>query len=270
MAPEQGRGDPVDFRADIYALGATLFHLVSGKPPFEADTLDALLSKHASADRPQLPRRAGTPRTMIAAIDALVGRMMAPAPAARFASYDELIRAIELTSVEHMRPAGFWVRSIASFVDFLIVLLVALVIAAAVALTLRSASTDDVLSALLLPVYAAGAIALISRRGRTPGQSLFELEVVDTATAMRPAWRRAAIRVLVPVGVPLIFELLKRGLGAFGREVGGLVEVVAVIAGCAPLVLLLWASLRSVGKQTLWDRWSGTMVRYRSRRTTAI
>ncbi|TMQ06095.1 MAG: serine/threonine protein kinase, partial [Deltaproteobacteria bacterium] len=57
MAPEQARGEPVDFRADIYALGATLFHLVSGKPPFEADTLDGLLSKHASAERPTLPRR---------------------------------------------------------------------------------------------------------------------------------------------------------------------------------------------------------------------
>src|SRR6185295_7859170 len=111
MAPEQARGAPIDFRADIYALGATLFHLVSGRPPFEADTLDALLSKHARADRPQLPRRAGTPRTTTAAIDALIARMMAPLPADRFASYDELIRTIELSSVDHMRPAGFWVRS---------------------------------------------------------------------------------------------------------------------------------------------------------------
>ena len=36
--------------------------------------------------------------------------MMAPRADDRFASYDELIRALELTSVEHMRPAGIWVR----------------------------------------------------------------------------------------------------------------------------------------------------------------
>src|SRR5262249_6584592 len=56
MAPEQGRGEAVDHRADIYALGATLYHLVSGKPPFQADSAEQLLSMHASAERPALPR----------------------------------------------------------------------------------------------------------------------------------------------------------------------------------------------------------------------
>src|SRR5205823_4843345 len=78
------------------------------------------------AERPSLPRRSDTPRTAIAAIDTLICRMMAPAAYNRFASYDDLIRAIELTSVEHMRPAGFWVRSMATGVDLLIALLVAL------------------------------------------------------------------------------------------------------------------------------------------------
>jgi hypothetical protein len=67
-----------------------------------------------------VPRRAGQPRTAIAAIDTLCSRMMAPSPADRFASYDELIRAIELASVEHSRPAGLWARSIATLVDLTI------------------------------------------------------------------------------------------------------------------------------------------------------
>jgi serine/threonine-protein kinase len=46
MAPEQARGEPIDFRADIYALGATLYQLVSGKPPFQADTVAALETLH--------------------------------------------------------------------------------------------------------------------------------------------------------------------------------------------------------------------------------
>ena len=47
ISPEQIRGDvDIDFRADIYSLGATLYHLVTGRPPFEADTPSAVMHKH--------------------------------------------------------------------------------------------------------------------------------------------------------------------------------------------------------------------------------
>ena len=74
MAPEQARGEPIDFRADIYALGATLFHLVSGKPPFEADTVERLLSMHASSRAPTAAPPRGQPRAQIAAVDGCARR----------------------------------------------------------------------------------------------------------------------------------------------------------------------------------------------------
>jgi len=47
ISPEQIRGDvDIDFRADIYALGATMYHLVTGRPPFEGDTPTAVMHKH--------------------------------------------------------------------------------------------------------------------------------------------------------------------------------------------------------------------------------
>ena len=106
MAPEQARGEAIDLRADIYALGATLYHLVSGTPPFQAETVAALATMHASAPRPPLPRGAN-PRTAIAAIDGLIAKMMAPRIEDRFASYDELLRALELLSTAtHATPPG--------------------------------------------------------------------------------------------------------------------------------------------------------------------
>ena len=54
MAPEQLAGAVPDARTDFYALGVTLFQLLSGRLPFEGDTLGALLRQVASSDAPDL------------------------------------------------------------------------------------------------------------------------------------------------------------------------------------------------------------------------
>jgi serine/threonine-protein kinase len=47
ISPEQIRGEvDIDFRADIYSLGATMYHLVTGQPPYDGDTPSAVMHKH--------------------------------------------------------------------------------------------------------------------------------------------------------------------------------------------------------------------------------
>ena len=90
MSPEQARGSDVDARADIYSVGAMLFEMLAGRPPFEGATFIDVLVKHASEPPPRLS-------SLVAgvdpAIDALLARALAKRPEDRFGSIEELIAA---------------------------------------------------------------------------------------------------------------------------------------------------------------------------------
>ncbi len=60
MAPEQlEASSPVDLRADVYALGATAYHLLAGHPPFDNQKLLQIIAKKLSGERPVLPATRG-------------------------------------------------------------------------------------------------------------------------------------------------------------------------------------------------------------------
>ena len=94
MAPEQARGESVDFRADLYGLGAVLFHMLAGRDPFaHHDGLARLTAAHI-AEVPAAPS-AHAPGVG-PALDAVVLRALAKSPAARFASAIEMRDALQV------------------------------------------------------------------------------------------------------------------------------------------------------------------------------
>jgi CheY-like chemotaxis protein/tRNA A-37 threonylcarbamoyl transferase component Bud32 len=88
MAPEQVTGEHVDHRTDIYALGATLYFLLTGEPPYDGD--DALEVALRQVHEP-VPAPSMVPRQ----VRKLLARMMAKDRADRHADYDELLRDID-------------------------------------------------------------------------------------------------------------------------------------------------------------------------------
>lgn len=104
LSPEQARGAAdLDFRTDIYSLGATLFHLVTNSPPFHGETIHQLLMQHVLAP---VPSARATNAAVSPAADALIMRMLAKAPADRFATWDELIAAINQVLGEPEQEPG--------------------------------------------------------------------------------------------------------------------------------------------------------------------
>jgi membrane-associated phospholipid phosphatase len=92
MAPEQSRGAPVDGRADLYAVGACMYHALTGRLPFEVHSPLELL--HALQELE--PRRIESLRPDVdEAFAALVRRAMAKAPELRFLTAEEMADELE-------------------------------------------------------------------------------------------------------------------------------------------------------------------------------
>jgi eukaryotic-like serine/threonine-protein kinase len=87
MSPEQAQGKRLDARSDLYSLGALLYHMLTGAPPFEDDNAVVVMSGHiASIARPV----AEVCRDVPSALSRVVARTMAKPPAARPSTADEL------------------------------------------------------------------------------------------------------------------------------------------------------------------------------------
>ena len=116
MPPEQAAGQPADERSDVYAIGAILYQVLTGEPPYAGATSAEVLRRIVSEEPVSLEKRQrGVPPDLAA----IVRRAMARDPAARYATAKDLATDLkkfalgELVGAHRYRPwelMGNWVR----------------------------------------------------------------------------------------------------------------------------------------------------------------
>jgi serine/threonine-protein kinase len=103
MAPEQIRGDPLDRRADVFALGVVLYAVTTGKHPFRRESEGATLFAISSPEAAPAPSRF---MSYPAELEAVLMKAIAKDPDKRYSSALEFARALEQTLPESERAHG--------------------------------------------------------------------------------------------------------------------------------------------------------------------
>jgi serine/threonine protein kinase len=221
--PEQLRGEPLDVRADIYAVGATLYYLLTGRPPFDAPDLRELFAK-VTNDAPVPPRQLR--RDIPARLSALVTQCLAKSPADRPASYRTLADALRPFLARHDRPAPLATRTLAGIVDAWIIVgtpvaLVTMLFSDPLSGSPERAAAIANLGWMATVVYY---LLLEGATGASLGKRLFGLRVVS-GTGSPPTWRQAAARavlfrapdmlVAAILGSPVFYSVTSRSSSGF-------------------------------------------------------
>src|SRR5258706_13966536 len=109
MSPEQGCGEAVDGRSDVYSLGCVLYEMLAGAPPFTGASAQAVLARHTSDPVPSLRKvRADVP----AALEQIVNTALAKLPADRFASAAAFRDALSGAAPPPRRRARWQTRAV--------------------------------------------------------------------------------------------------------------------------------------------------------------
>jgi serine/threonine protein kinase len=268
-SPEQLRGSPLDTRSDIYSVGATLFELLTGRPPFAAADLVSVVMAVAN-DPPPAPYTFN--RTIPKGLSAVVVRCLAKKPEQRFADYQQLAEALEPFASTTPTAATLGRRFLAGTIDL------AIVSTPLMALSMGQLIADGTDSAALrIPgTRLAEFVTMLlyfsffeSIWGATPGKALCGL-VVISASGQRASpilvMTRAAVYAMWLLLIWFVFTWNSSGLD---HTLGGPLAFWTVSAfALMPLAILFSTARRHNGFAGLHDL--GTRTRVVERRVRAV
>ena len=193
-SPEQLRADDLDVRSDIYAVGATLYYLLTGHAPFEETNILKLATMIAQEPpRPLAELRPDVPRGLAA----VVTRCLAKRPEDRFATYSALAKELEPSSSTAPKPASVGLRTAAGVIDWFVV--GGLLTPAFVGLRWGALDSGSTLMALRIASIVLTAMYFgvsESRWGASAGKALCGLRVVG-ADQVKPNLGPALLRGLL-------------------------------------------------------------------------
>jgi uncharacterized RDD family membrane protein YckC len=258
-APEQLRGEALDAGADIYAVGGTLYYLLTGRPPFDDQDFTTLVqrvkSETATSPRelaPNIPKE----------LAAIVMRCLAKDRAARPATYAALAADLEPFSSVAPQPAPLGPRFIAGVVDAFLLTLLLIVVATPVQILLGRGPWVIAFQYLL---FAAYFVATEGVSGASRGKALFGLQVVDRRgrqVGVGRAAARAALFLGALFAVATLRSWIKDLIG--GAPANGDPGALASLTGITIWVMFAGAwfggARRANGYAAIHDRLTGSRV----------
>lgn len=206
-SPEQLRGEELTARSDMYSVGATLYYLLTGRTPFDAQNMVQLLA-NALEKRPPSPRQFR--KTIPRGLDVIVLRCLEKQSGDRFKSYDELRQALAPFGSTAPTPATLGLRFLAGTLDLMLLSAsVGLVTVTVMGdpmeiLNRMSRHTPGMLLWIVVGFLLHLAYFTISEGlwGMSPGKALCRLRVVgpdNGAPGIPRALARSLFYVLLPM-----------------------------------------------------------------------